>query len=84
MSLPEFELELVKWSWTMLLLPIGWIFKLQLVHKDRCDVLHREHVEHREHIAENYVLRTEVHIMDERIFRILQRIEDKIDGKVDK
>lgn len=82
--MPLNDFEFTKWSWTMLMIPIGWIVKMQWSHKHDCDIQHKEHVEHRGYVAQYYVQKAEFHIMDERIFRILQRIEDKIDRKADK
>ena len=71
------DFDFIRWSWTILLAPITWVATIVFKQTNAL-------AKHKQHVAENYTPKREFNILDERIFRILERIETKIDQKVDK
>ena len=69
--------DIVSWLWSLLTLPIGWIW--HMVNKNRDDL-----ARHRQHVAESYARRDDLKDGFEAIQIALRRIEDKLDQKADK
>lgn len=84
----DFLLTLGGWIITGLFGVIGWVFKMifgKLEQHERKHQLLDERInDHKLMVAQNYTTRSETKDLQQTIVEYLQRIEDKLDKKVDK
>lgn len=76
--------DLFNWLWTILSVPVLWVFNAMRSFTAKLDIAHKRISDHELHVAEKYVRHDSFTKLEERIFNKLDRIEAKLDDKADK
>lgn len=69
--------DVLSWLWTLLAVPITWLWHLTMKNRDELS-------RHKEQVAEKYARRDDMKDGFRAIQLALQRIEAKLDNKADK
>lgn len=76
--------DLFHWIWTALMVPLGYILTAIRALGKKTDHAHKRISEHELVVAEKYIRADQFDKTIERLFNKLDRIESKLDTKVDK
>lgn len=76
--------DLFNWLWTILSVPVIWVYSSMRTILSKLDVAHKRISDHELHVAEHYVKNEHFMRLETQILSKLERIETKIDAKADK